>query len=336
MKITKNRTTGKWKLDVEISKGKRYRRTCNTKTECMEYYHRIKREHEEREVYDRQDNRTLKEVVDLWYQGRGCELVKGKRIRRILHLLADTLGNPEARKMTPKRFNDYKTLRRMESQNGKKPIADSTLNNYLTYLRSVYNYLIVIGELKYPNPLANAHRIKTQEPELAYLTNDQISRLLSVIQHTLKSPHLLLVTKLCLATGARWSEIVSRKIQHLKNGQIDLTKTKGKRIRSIPLDSDLYQKVKQHLAEYGAFQCTRRGFAKAIKLANISLPEGQSSHVLRHTFASHFMMNKGNIIVLQNILGHTDIKLTMKYAKFDPEHFKDAVNFNPLSQIERQ
>ncbi len=336
MKITKNPKTGKWKLDVEISKNKRYRKTCNTKTECLEYYHKVKRMHDAQEVNGSEDKRSLKTIIDIWYEGKGCELIEGERTQRILYALADVIGNPEARNVTPKRFNDYKTIRRMESKNGKKCIADSTLNNYLTYLRCVYNYLFAIGEINYPNPLAKAHRIKVQEPELSYLTCDQIHDLLTVMKEHFQEDHLLLLTKLCLATGARWSEIISRKAYHFKNGQIDLTKTKGKRIRSIPLNKDLYEAARQHLEQHGSFKCTRRGFGQAIKLAGIRLPEGQSSHVLRHTFASHFMMNKGNIIVLQNILGHTDIKLTMKYAKFDPEHFKDAINLNPLTQLERQ
>nr|OED53629.1 hypothetical protein BEI47_17715 [Aliivibrio fischeri] len=54
------------------------------------------------------------------------------------------------------------------------------------------------------------------------------------------------------------------------------------------------------------------------------LPKGQATHVLRHTFASHFMMNGRNIIVLQKILGHVDIKQTMVYAHFSPDHLNDA------------
>ncbi len=65
--------------------------------------------------------------------------------------------------------------------------------------------------------------------------------------------------------------------------------------------------------------------------ADIVLPAGQSSHVLRHTFASHFMMNGGNILVLQRILGHTDIKMTMRYAHFSPNHLEDALRLNPLA-----
>ncbi len=52
-------------------------------------------------------------------------------------------------------------------------------------------------------------------------------------------------------------------------------------------------------------------FVKAVERADLNLPDGQLSHVLRHTFASHFMMNGGNILVLKSILEHTkDIKMT--------------------------
>lgn len=54
----------------------------------------------------------------------------------------------------------------------------------------------------------------------------------------------------------------------------------------------------------------------------------------RHTFASHFMMSGENIRVLQSILGHSDIKMTMKYVKFSKEYLNDAVILNPLSKMD--
>lgn len=71
-----------------------------------------------------------------------------------------------------------------------------------------------------------------------------------------------------------------------------------------------------------------------VSRANIDLPEGQCTHVLRHTFASHFMMNGGNILVLKDILGHSDIKMTMVYAHFAPKHLEDAISKNPLAGLE--
>ncbi|TBL91595.1 hypothetical protein EYY95_01955 [Hafnia alvei] len=53
-------------------------------------------------------------------------------------------------------------------------------------------------------------------------------------------------------------------------------------------------------------------FMALIEQTSITLPHGQLTHVLRHTFAAHFMMNGGNILILRRILGHSDIKMTMK------------------------
>lgn len=61
------------------------------------------------------------------------------------------------------------------------------------------------------------------------------------------------------------------------------------------------------------------------------VPRGQLTHVLRHTFASHFMMNGGNILVLQKTLGHST--LTMRYAHLAPEHLQEAKTLNPLARL---
>jgi site-specific recombinase XerD len=48
-------------------------------------------------------------------------------------------------------------------------------------------------------------------------------------------------------------------------------------------------------------------------------------HVLRHTYASNFVMNGGSIYDLQKILGHTKVEMTMIYAHHSPEHLKGAI-----------
>lgn len=81
------------------------------------------------------------------------------------------------------------------------------------------------------------------------------------------------------------------------------------------------------------FTPCRKAFERAVKRAGIVLPEGQCTHMLRHTFANHFMMNGGNILVLKEILGHADIKMTMIYAHFSPAHLEDAFLRNPLTSL---
>lgn len=62
-------------------------------------------------------------------------------------------------------------------------------------------------------------------------------------------------------------------------------------------------------------------------------PRGQLTHILGHTFTAHFMMSGGNILALQKILGHHDIKMTMRYAHLAPEHLERAFRFNPIATL---
>lgn len=68
-----------------------------------------------------------------------------------------------------------------------------------------------------------------------------------------------------------------------------------------------------------------------MKRTGIELLRGQMAHILRHTFASHFVPNGGNIFVLQKILGHSKLRLTMCYAHFAPEHLEEAAKLSPLA-----
>lgn len=52
---------------------------------------------------------------------------------------------------------------------------------------------------------------------------------------------------------------------------------------------------------------------------------------LNFQFASHYMMNGGDILTLQRVLGHASLAMTMKYAHFSLGHLAEVVNLNPLS-----
>jgi integrase len=55
-------------------------------------------------------------------------------------------------------------------------------------------------------------------------------------------------------------------------------------------------------------------------------PLAKPWHALRHTFASHFVMSGGNILSLQKILGHNDIKMTLVYAHLAPDFLGEEMN----------
>lgn len=73
-----------------------------------------------------------------------------------------------------------------------------------------------------------------------------------------------------------------------------------------------------------------RHFSRVLNSTTIKLPAGQATHVLRHTFASHFVITGGNILTLQKVLGHSSVNMTMRYAYWSLDHLQDALRLNPI------
>ncbi len=70
------------------------------------------------------------------------------------------------------------------------------------------------------------------------------------------------------------------------------------------------------------FNKMRTSFENALKRVRLS---DVRFHDLRHTFASHLVMGGVDIRTVQELLGHKDIKMTMRYAHLAPDHMKRAV-----------
>ena len=322
---------GRWKVDVEPIKGKRFRKTLKTKAEALRFEATCRAK-----VIDApewtprpKDKRRLSELVDRWATLHAYTLADGEARRRLLDELAKILGDPVAIKMTGNEYAEYRTLALKAGANPK------TLNNRLGYLRSVFNVLHQLGEIDYPNPLAKVRPLRLQQKELTYLTDGQIKTLFDAIHNRCRTPHVAMVATICLATGARWGEAQALAPERVRNQLVTFVNTKGKRTRSIPIAQELEIRVQQHFKEHGLFSNCLNSFDKILAVSGLPVPAGQSSHVLRHTFASRFVMNGGNILTLQKILGHTSLAMTMRYAHLAPDHLQDAVRFGPVPDFQQ-
>lgn len=318
---------GRWRVDVEPIKGKRFRKTLKTKGEAQRFEATCRAKVIEAPQWSPRpgDTRRLCDLVEAWYDLHGHSLRDGVRRRAKLDYLAKRLGNPIASRLDPKAYAHDRRLRLESGTSGK------TLNNELGYLRAVFNELTGLGQINYLNPLALVKPLRLQERELSWLTADQIKELLQVIRMRCDNPHVEPITLICLATGARWSEAENLRPGSIREGVVTFSGTKSGKVRSVPISSELEAQVVEHWKAFGLFTSAITSFRRALAKTTIRLPKGQAAHALRHTFASHFIQNGGNILTLQKILGHSSLAMTMRYSHLAPEHLAEAVRLGPLA-----
>lgn len=196
----------------------------------------------------------------------------------------------------------------------------------------MFSELIRLGAWNGVNPLAKIRQIKTDQVELSFLTLEQINQLLEECRKS-SNNHTYPVALICLATGARWDEAESLGHAAIFGGKAHFHRTKNRQSRSVPIPKEVEEAVlKVAMPGTGRlFMSCRAAFRGAYERCGFDTP-GQLTHILRHTFASHYMMAGGDILSLQRILGHSAITMTMRYAHLSPDHLESALRLSPLAQ----
>ncbi len=332
MKKIKKVQDGIWKTDSESKPyqidfrpnghaGTRFKKSFLTLGEARRYLnHKISTHHNLKEwEIAPEDNRRLLELIDLWHNLHGKSLSDITKRLAKMKAMCDKMKNPIVRKITASDWSEYRA-ERLEK------VSIKTVNNEQTYLNALFNELIRLNEIK-ENPIKNVRALKYKQPEMGFLSPDEIPLLLEELKKS-RNDDAYFVAKIALSTGARWGEAENLTSRQVTHNRITYTNTKGGKNRTIPISDELAKEIP--IKNGRLFSNCIGAFRKALQRTAVQLPKGQCSHVLRHTFASHFMMNGGNILVLQQVLGHASITDTMKYAHFSQTHLEDVVKFNPL------
>lgn len=340
----KKQDDGQWLVDCrpEGRAGPRIRRLVKSKQEAMHIERRIMGDGSKGDFKKapKLDERKLSDLVRLWYRLHGQNLKTGEERERLLLTMAERMGDPKMHKFTANHFAAYRAERaegkHTRSTPGRgfskkagiaKQISANMLNHELAYLRAVFNELERLGEWSGENPLAKVRKLKFDEVEMAYLDVDQIHSLLKALDGGGTNTDVRLIAEVCLATGARWGEAEGLLPRQVRNCLIHYSKTKSSKNRTVPITADLQKRLTDVLP----FKPSYSKFRDVVVGVGLELPEGQLTHVLRHTFASHYMINGGDILTLQKVLGHANLSMTQKYAHFSPGHLADVVRLNPLA-----
>lgn len=319
--------------------GKRVRKRFATKGEATAYENFIMREVDDKPwMGSKPDNRRLSELLETWWQVHGHTIKSGKEVYRKTALTIKELGDPIASTFTSKQYLAFRASRVSHFNKENKSLSPTYQNFQLNLLSGMFSRLIKYKQWNLPNPLDDIEPIKVNQRALAYLDKADIQPFLQRLGsfesdgRSVSIPEIVLIAKICLATGSRISEALSLERSQISEFKLTFVETKGKRIRSVPISENLYKEIMLASSSSTKIFSTTYGSAhRYIKKALPDyVPEGQATHVLRHTFATHFMMNRGDILILQRILGHQKIEQTMAYAHFSPDHLIQAVQLNPL------
>ncbi|AHF77589.1 Integrase family protein [Sodalis praecaptivus] len=324
--------TGKWLCESypNGTHGKRIRKQFMTKGEALSYERRLIN------YATGKDNTgnapTLSYLISRWYEMHGKTLSSGEERKAKLEAVCMRLNDPLACYFDKSMFASYRERRLSGEWNpkGKKRLSEATVNREQSYLHAVFSELKRLGEWQGDNPLDGIRQFREGEQELSFLYDAEIRRLLDACDQS-SNEHLGIIVRVCLATGARWSEAQNLRQSQILPGRITFTHTKSKKNRTVPISSQLQNLLPSNRGSL--FKPAYEAFKASLKRASIELPCGQRTHVLRHTFASHFMMRGGNILVLQQILGHSTILMTMRYAHFAPDHLDAAMKLNPFDNL---
>jgi len=220
-----------------------------------------------------------------------------------------------------------------------KTRAPKTVNQYIQFIKAVYNFAIEEGIFSGVNPIKGIKEQKVDNKRERFLAIDEIKTLLNM---TKEDDNLYLFTLLSLSTGGRLGTImaIAKKDIDFDNNMITLQDIKNDDTYGGFFDNSLKALLQNRVSTLKPNdklismneRTLRRKLSKVITdLFNEDLESDDRKnrvviHTLRHTFASHLAINGTPIFTIQKLLNHKDIKQTLRYAKLAPDSGRDMVN----------
>lgn len=276
---------------------------------------------------------------------------------------AERWGNRQLRDISPMDIEKYRSERKKEIRRkakeikGKKIeekyISPTTINRDIEVLRKMFNIAIDNGWLG-KNPCSSIKKLRQENNLERYLTPEEERRLFracegdfSYIEDTKEREriektygdhfkYMKPIIICALHTGMRKGEIITLEWRcvDLEDNYITLLNTKNGKKRKVPINSllknvleELYKVKSGPYVFYNPATDTKYFDLKRSfnSLCNIAKVEGFRFHDLRHSSATRMVASGVDIITVKELLGHSDIHTTMRYAHAIKEQKLKAV-----------
>jgi integrase/recombinase XerD len=200
---------------------------------------------------------------------------------------------------------------------------------------------------------AKSPRVR-QDPAYNVLTEDELQRMLNAARSDNYRDYVMLAVM--AGCGLREAEVVGLRLQDFQDAGNEVVMLrvlgKGDKIRNVPISPDLWRLVQRFVLLTGRslnshadarkpLFCSRVGkdkplttrsiqniVKKYVRAAGITKPI--SPHSIRHTVGTNMAVNEAPLLVIQQFLGHSDPKTTMRYIRRAEELASKAYQYNTL------
>lgn len=230
------------------------------------------------------------------------------------------VGNKNVEQITVSDIEKY-----INSRLGK--IKNASINREVDNIRRIFS--LAVENLRISvNPCSTLKKLRIENPPERYLTKEEERNLLAVSNPTLRA---IIIT--ALHTGMRQNEILSLKWHDVffEEGYLIALNTKNNKPRKLILTETLKEELLKlpKLSDYvftSPFTGTRykevkTSFKRAVIRSGIP---PITFHKLRHTTASRLNEAGVDIVTIQKILGHADVKTTMRYTHNSSDSIANA------------
>ena len=208
-------------------------------------------------------------------------------------------------------------------------LQPKTINCHLDSIRGFFNYLIDEEDLRIDNPVKRNYNLRLPNPLPRYLRDEEVAQLFTHIKNNRDRAIFMLM----LRCGLRLEEVanLSLRVIDLRRAQLFICDGKGGRDRIVYLSGDALEALSRYLkkrpssrarkvflVEKGSYKgkpLSMRGIQKRMEHYARKAGLKVSCHQLRHTMATQLLNADADLVIIQDLLGHNQIRTTQRYCK---------------------